>query len=271
MTAEGGAQRVLVVGAGLSGLAAAVELAGRAEVQVIERLPAAGGIWGFEHAQVRRLVAECGSKDVKLILGVTALRWCDERLFVLGPDHAAWLRGKQLVFAGGTRPSHAAELRVAGPRLAGVFVATVAHHLLGAGIRLGRHTVVTGWGDWVEVVVPHLLEHGEVTLVGGESQDRLPWPQARWWPGYRPRRLLGEARVEGIEVSCGEKVQRLRCDSVIFAGELKALRNVDGANRDSAERAIFIQPTSVGMDSTAVIDHARVAAAELRLPWEDRA
>jgi D-hydroxyproline dehydrogenase subunit alpha len=262
---------VLVVGAGLSGLTAAVELASRARIRVIERLPAAGGLWGFEHDYVRALVADCQKHGVELVLGATALRWSDRRLLVLGPGLADWLPGEHLVFAGGSRPSHAAELRVTGCRLAGVFVATVAHHLLDAGIRLGRHTVVTGWGDWVETVVPNLLETGEVTLVGGDPQDHLAWPQVGWWPGYRPQRLLGDVRVERIEVSNGGDPRTIHCDSVIFAGELKAIRNVDGANQQSAERTTFIQPTAIGLDADAVISKARAAAAAVRLPWEGSA
>jgi hypothetical protein len=271
LTTEHSEGTVLVVGAGLSGLAAAVELATRAQVRVIERLPAAGGIWGFEHERVRALVADCRQRGVQLILGATALRWSDGKLLVLGPGQADWLPGGQLVFAGGSRPSHAAELKVTGSRLAGVFVGTVAHHLLEAGVRLGRRTVVTGWGDWVEMIVPSLLEGGDVTLVGGGPQDQLPWPEVHWWPGYRPRRLLGDARVERVEVSNGGEPRAVCCDSVIFAGELTALRNIDGANQESAQRTTFIQPTAIGLDAEAVINHARAAAATVRLPWEGSA
>ena len=49
--------RVLVVGGGLAGMAAALELAVRARVSVIERLPAMGGTWGFEHPRARELAA----------------------------------------------------------------------------------------------------------------------------------------------------------------------------------------------------------------------
>jgi D-hydroxyproline dehydrogenase subunit alpha len=271
LTTERSEDTVLVVGAGLSGLAAAAELATRARVRIVERLPAAGGIWGFEHKHVGALFSDCRKLGVELILGATALRWSDRRLLVLGPGVADWLPGEHLIFAGGSRPSHAAELRVTGSRLAGVFVATAAHHLLEAGIRLGRHTVVTGWGDWVETIVPHLLESGEVTLIGGEPQDQLAWPQVRWWPGYRPQRLIGDRRVERVEVSNGGGLRTVHCDSVIFAGGLKAIRNVDGANQESAERTTFIQPTAIGLDADAVISQARAATAMVQLPWKGTA
>ena len=137
--------QVLVVGGGLAGTAAALELAARARVRVIERLPAMGGTWGFEHPQARELVAACQRSGVELTPGLTALRWRDRRLLVTGPGQVTWLPADHLVFAGGTRPSHAAELGVGGSRLAGVFTATVAHHLLEAEIPLRRRFAMAGW------------------------------------------------------------------------------------------------------------------------------
>jgi len=257
--------RVLIVGAGIAGLAASLELADRAHVSVVERLPAPGGIWGFEHPRVRQLVAAGQRRGVGLLAGLTALRWRAGRLLVTGPGQTRWLTADHLVFAGGSRPAHAAELGVAGGRLAGVFQATVAHHLLEAGIVLGRRCVVTGWGDWVELVVPHLLAAGDVTIVGGSGPGTLEWPQARWWPGYRPVAVHGGSRVDRIEITDGPSNQTLSCDCVVFAGEPKALRNVDGANREDADRTTFIQPTAPGLDPDAVIGYARAAAGAVQL------
>jgi NADPH-dependent 2,4-dienoyl-CoA reductase/sulfur reductase-like enzyme len=263
--------RVLVVGGGLAGMAAALELAVRARVRVIERLPAMGGTWGFEHPRARELAAACQRSDVELTAGLTALRWRDGRLLVAGPGQVAWLPADYLVFAGGTRPSHAAELGVGGSRLAGVFTATVAHHLLEAEIVLGRRFVVAGWGDWAELIVPQLLPLGQVTVVGGTRHDELPWPGVRWWPGYRTVSVHGESRVDRLEVTDGVARHFVRCDCVIFAGEPRPLRNVDGANRQDADQASFIQPTAAGLGPDAVIDYARKAAAAVQLdgPAED--
>src|SRR4051812_20068312 len=101
---------VLVVGAGLAGLAAAVELARTDTVTVIERLPAVGGQAGFEDRKVRRLHRECAAAGVRFVLGSTALRWSDRRLLVVGPGQTTWLDGSWLVFAGGSRPATPAEL-----------------------------------------------------------------------------------------------------------------------------------------------------------------
>ena len=199
------AERVIVVGAGLAGLAVAAELAREHPVTVVERLPAPGGVWGFDQPRVRELVSLCTYMGVEFLLGMSALRWTGERLLVVGPGRIEWLEGSQLFFAGGTRPSTAAELGIAGGRLAGVFAATVAHHLLDAGVVLGRRTVVVGTGDGAELVIPHLLRDGTVTVVGGEPRTR-PLPQRLLsWPGYRPVRMTGSGRVDKIVVTDGRQ------------------------------------------------------------------
>jgi cation diffusion facilitator CzcD-associated flavoprotein CzcO len=77
-------ERIVVVGGGIAGLAAAAALAERADVRVIERLPAAGGTWEFDHPMVKRLVGECVRRGVALECGYTALRWKNRRLLAPG-------------------------------------------------------------------------------------------------------------------------------------------------------------------------------------------
>jgi hypothetical protein len=173
----------LVVGAGLAGLAGAAELARSGPVTVIERLPAPGGQAGFESEMTQQLYAECARRGVRFLLGSTALRWSAGRLMVVGPAKTEWLSADWLVFAGGSRPGTAAEQGLLGGRLAGVFSAIVAHHLLEAGITLGRRPVVVGGGDWAEIVVPELRHAAEwITLVG--STGTPGEPGVRRWPGY---------------------------------------------------------------------------------------
>lgn len=255
--------RVIVVGAGLSGLAAAESLAATHRVSVVERLPAAGGVWGFDHPAVIELERSCSRLGVDFLLGATALRWRDGRLLVVAPGRTRWLPSESLVFAGGTRPGTAAELGIVGSRLSGVFAATVAHHLAEAQILLGRRPVVVGGGDWAEVVIPELLGRcrGHVTVVGddiGELSRR--WPQLSWWPGYRVASVHGDQRVQHVVAhdrrGC---VHRIECDAVILAGDLRVIRNVDGANLDTAADTVFVQPTANGLDADAVIDNARAA------------
>jgi hypothetical protein len=254
------------VGAGLSGLAAAAELAVDRPVTLVERLPAVGGGWGFEHPEVRRLAESCRAHGVEFHLGVCALRWDGARLLLVGPGIMRWLPADRLVFAGGTRPATAAELGIAGGRLAGVFPATVAHHLLDAGIVLGRRTVVLGTGDWADLVVPHLGSHGRVTVIGGTAADEPPPPGIRWLPDYRPLRIRGMDRVNEVVVGNGRAEQVIGCDSVVLAGSPRPLRNVDGAIRDDAAGVRFVQSIAAGMNAEDVVQFARAAvAAQLNL------
>ena len=61
--------QVAVVGAGVAGLAAAEELAARADVVVLDRLPVPGGVLAFDHPAVHALAERCGSAGVRWLLG----------------------------------------------------------------------------------------------------------------------------------------------------------------------------------------------------------
>src|SRR5690348_4163708 len=119
------ANRALVVGAGIAGLAAAEKLAGVYDVVVYDRLPMPGGVLGFDHRSVRALERMCTDARVRLKLGTTAVRWNGSQLLGVGPAGVGWEDAALLVYAGGTRPATLAELGVTGPRLAGVYPAPV--------------------------------------------------------------------------------------------------------------------------------------------------
>ncbi len=276
MPSDNGA--ILVVGAGLAGLTVAAQLGRHCPVTVVERLPAPGGRAGFESHDIRRLQRECAAAGVRLLLGTTALRWCAGRLLVVGPPHTEWLAGQWLVFAGGTRPATPAELGLVGGRLAGVFSATVAHHLLEAGVVLGRRPVLVGTGHWAEAVLPELArsamcieiigaaiphEAGQSSTVG-EADYRTSSGDAvslRRWPRYRAIEVHGSDRVNRVRISNGCIEHQLSCDAVILAGQLRPLRNVDGAVRDCAPRVSFVQPDDTGMNAESVIHLARAQAS----------
>ncbi len=258
---------VVVVGGGLSGLASAAELALHGPVVLVERLPAPGGVWEFDHPAVASLVRACKQRGVTFVLGVVGVRWRDKRLLLVGPGHVEWLPAARLVFAGGTRPMTLAELRIAGGRLAGVFPATVAHHLLEAGVSLGRRPLVLGGGEWADLLVPLLTSRGPVTLVGddpgadsGAMQDsHLHQPSlVRRWPGHRATRVSGTSRVDRVELegASGHR-QVVHCDCVVVAGELRPLRNVDGAVADDAVSVHFVQPTAPRQGADDVIAFGR--------------
>lgn len=258
-------ERVVVVGAGLSGLIAAASRAARGDsVILVERLPTVGGVWGFDHPAVIAAAQECRRLGVEFLLGSSAIRWRDRRLLVVGPGAVRWIEADRLVFAGGNRPPTAAELGIAGGRLAGVFASTVAHHLLDAGVVLGHRPVVVGGTDEAAIVLPHLMEHGRVTVVGGTPPAGALGERVDWWPGYSPLRLHGTDRVDLLDIGHGSATVQLYCDAVILAGPLLPLRNVDGAVRDQSDGVVFVQPLDPGLDARALRRVVQEAAAPTR-------
>ena len=138
-----------IVGAGLSGLTAATELAAAGHhVTVFDRVPVSGGVLGYKDPLARELTDEAATAGATLSLGTTALRWSDGRLLIAGPAGIGWRAAQRLIICTGQRPRTLAEMHVAGPRLSGVLPVTAAVHLLEAGARLGRRIVVLGDGWW---------------------------------------------------------------------------------------------------------------------------
>jgi hypothetical protein len=228
---------VVVVGAGVAGLAVAGELAARGEeVTLVDRLPVAGGVLRDDDPLIRRLAAGC--RGVSLALGMTALRWEEGVLALAGPSGIRRLRARHLVYAGGTRPSNAAELRMAGPRPAGVLPAPVAIHLIEAGAVLGRRVAVLGDGAWA-VAARRALEHQGVSEVIAAREGALH----------------GRVRVEAL----GE----LACDCVVLAAHERPLRNVDGAVLDDAPGVTFVQPVASFGAAAVVEAYARATAREI--------
>ncbi len=252
---------VVVVGAGISGLTLAGELAQRASVTVIDRLPAVGGVLGYEDPVVRELQEVAEARHVELLLGTTALRWVDNRLLVAGPRGIEWIPSGSLVFCGGTRPSTAAELGIGGARPAGVFSATVAIHLMEAGVRLGSSVVVVGSSDWAARAAHHLKgqrAHIAVVLDEGEA----PRFGDRHWCGWRLHEIRGAARVSDVVLTRDGFRQRLTCDAVVLGARLKPLRNVDGAVF-GGRNVIYQQPVAEVTTARRVEADAREAAGRV--------
>jgi NADPH-dependent 2,4-dienoyl-CoA reductase/sulfur reductase-like enzyme len=247
VTADGAG--VAIVGAGVAGLAAAAALAPRVRVTVFDRLPAVGGVLGYEHPLVERLSRECESAAVVFKLATTAVRWRDGALLAAGPEGIAWHPATRLVNAGGARPGTAAELRLAGSRLAGVLPATVALHLLEARVVLGRHVVVLGSGWWADIVARHLREQGaSITSVVAPAEARS---------------VDGSGRVSSVTVTDGSLTEQIACDAVVLAGDLKPLRNVDGAIFPGDPAVEFIQPLGADIRAEEVAALAADAAGRL--------
>ncbi len=263
MLAEPG---VLIVGAGLAGLAVAAELGDRRPVTVVERLPAVGGTAGYEDPVVRCLQARADAAGARWLPATTALRWRGDSALVAGPDGIRWLHAAHLVYAGGLRPCTAAEAGIFGPRVAGLLPATVALHLLEGGVLLGRRVVVLGGGHWARAVGARLLRQPcEVTSVGAPP-DRPLDGASRHLSGWRARAIDGRGRVSSVTVERDGMTQRLPCDAVIVAAPTRPLRNVDGAVLPGSRNVTFVQPGGAETSPADLVVAARAAAARLRVP-----
>ena len=256
-------ERVVVIGAGIAGLAAAAELADERAITLIDRLPAVGGECGFEHPVVRSLTAACRDGGVSFLLGTTALRWSSGRLLVAAPGSIRWLDADRLVFAGGCRPGTAAELRLGGARLAGVVSATVAIHFLDAGVRLGRNPILLGETDFAAEVAGRLRRTGTPVRVVAPEAAATPAYADEWWPGWRGSRARGTGRVRELEIARGERREWLACDAVILADGVRPLRNVDGAIAD-ADPTTFVQLAAPHVTVDDTVAYARAMASKLK-------
>ena len=247
------ADRVAVIGAGITSLACARELRGAAAVTVVDRIPVPGGVHGWSAAETRELAAGCGAQ---LLLGETATRWDGDRLLVIGPDGPRRLECAALVVAAGVRPLGRAELGITGGRPAGVVAATVACHLAENGLPVGLRPLVLGGGDWAVRATAELLEAGAraATMICPDGPRRAPPAGVRVVAGERVASVLGGARVSGVELASGE---RLEGDALVLAHGLAALRNVDGAVF-GGRRTVYAQP----LDDPATVDAARAAGAQ---------
>jgi hypothetical protein len=242
---------VAVVGAGITGLACAASLASESEVTVVDRIPVAGGVHGWEQPETERLLAE--ADGARMLLGETAIHWDGRELIVIGQDGARRLAVDALVVATGTRPLGRAELDIEGGRPAGVLAATVACHLAENGVTCGLRPLVYGGGDWAARAVRELLVAGAigVTVVAPDGVQTSFPPDGRVLvrTGSRVVGVTGSPRVESVRLAGGEEIA---CDALVLGHGLVAVRNVDGAVWDG-ERVVFAQPLD---------DPASVAGAE---------
>jgi hypothetical protein len=261
-------RRILVVGAGICGLGLAAEVSRKRPTAVIDRLPVIGGITaGYENATAIALANECSANGVEFLLGTTALRWSQSRLLVAGPiGGIRWLEALHLVYAGGSRPSTAAELHISGDRLAGVLPAMVAYHLIEMGVRLGHAPVVIGSGCWAERICRSLADQGSRTTV--VVPNGTSWRStfgAACWMGWSPCSLHGSGRVAALQVERNGVQQTIVCDAVILAGVLRPMRNIDGAVFDNAEMngVSFAQLPSENAKYADLSNHGRLTAAKV--------
>ena len=267
--------RVVVVGAGLCGLAAATALAEQGhEVTVVDRLPAIGGLAGWEDATARSLDAEGRRRGVQQRLGATALRWtapgdADDApgsLLLAAPGEITHLAADHLVIAAGTRPATPAELHLAGDRPAGVLAATVAEHLAGARVTLGRQALLYGVSHWAALVAHRLAARGaRLAVLGQPGAERPAWADT-WLGTGILRSVHGRPRLERVAWSAtpdGELHQH-DADALVIAAPARPLRNVEGAVF-AGEAVTFVAETDLAATPSDIVSRARAAAIAIPL------
>jgi D-hydroxyproline dehydrogenase subunit alpha len=240
---------VAIVGAGVTGLACAAELAADDRVEVFDRIPVPGGVHGWRAPETVALHRAAVRAGAAMRLGVTAVRWDGARLVAVGPEGVHRLAAAALVVAAGTRPRTRAELGIAGGRPAGVVPAPVACHLAENGLLVGRRPCVVGGGDWADRACRELLGAGAlgVTLLAPDGLLRPPFDGVDVVAGHAPTAVEGGPRVTALLAGA----ERIACDAVVLAHGLVPLRNVDGAVWE-APGVVYAQP---------VADPATVAGA----------
>ncbi len=247
MTAPGIDHEIVIVGAGVAGLAAAAELRrlGLRDIVVLERCTEPGGIprlcghRGFgmrEFRRVlqgpdyaRRLVAAAGGVDIRTghaLLGVDP----DGTLRIAGPSGISALRARCVLMALGTRETPRSARLVGGSRPWGVFTTGSLQQLVHtAHQRPCRRAVIVG-SELVALSNLLTFRHaGIVPVAIVEEAHRTVAPHWLTWgagvafrapllTGARPIAIHGTSRVEALEIDHQGHRRLLACDGVIFTG-----------------------------------------------------
>jgi hypothetical protein len=252
---------VLVVGAGLTGLSCAADLAADTPVEVLDRIPVTGGVHGWRAAETVSVTRSARAAGAVLHLGVTAIRWEDGVLTGVGPEGVLRVAAEALVVAAGTRPLTRGELGLMGERPAGVVPAPAAYHLAENGLLVGRRPCVVGGGDWAARASHRLLDAGarEVTVVAPDGALRDLPAAVRLVEGVHPTGIEGGPRVTALIAAD----DRIECDAVVLAHGVVPLRNVDGAVWDG-RATVYAQPLADPASVASALEAGTRAAHEVR-------
>lgn len=260
---------VVIAGSGVSGLACAATLAGRAECLVVERLPVVGGEeWANSH--IKELAHRATAGGAQIITGTQAIRWDGARVTLVGQQSRVQT-AHVLVIATGHRPQTRDELRVGGNRCGGIIPGTVAMHLMDRGVTVGHRPLIVGEGSLALSLTRRLLKRGdEVHLVLPSNETPLHDDDDIFstaagihrYLGAVPIRATGENRVSSVRVrwTDGRKLD-VACDALILAHGRIPYRNIDGAIFD-APGVLFAQS---GEETPAMSERYGRDAAEAAL------
>lgn len=247
---------VLIVGAGPSGLASALELKRRgvARVTVVDRETEAGGmprlchhtgfgVWDFHRVYsgpqyARRYVQQATAGGVEIHTATTITGWNSANsLTFTSPQGMGTIEAQAVLLATGCRERPRAPRLIPGKRPQGVFTTGslqrfVYERRLPAGTRavivgaeivsLSAFMTLKGAGLTVAALITHLPQH----------QFHFPYQPMKWAlldltsrtpirTLSRISKILGDKRVEGIEITrvdSGE-TEILACDTVVFTGD----------------------------------------------------
>jgi thioredoxin reductase len=237
--------RVVVVGGGPAGLAAAIELRRRgvANVVVLERDERAGGVprhcdhTGFGVRDLRRVlggpayaaryVARAERTGVEIRTATTATGWAGRTsLDVTSPRGVERLDADAVVLATGCRERPRSARLVPGTRPLGVFTTGALQQLVHLQhAHPGRRAVVVG-AEHVSFSAVMTLAEGGCHTVAMVTEHRrhqtyapFKWIAARGVPivaGRRVAEIRGRERVEAVALDDGRV---LACDTVVFTGD----------------------------------------------------
>ena len=241
---------VVVVGAGPAGLRAAADLAGGAEVLVLEREAEAGGIprhsdhTGYGLRDLRRMMSgpryarllreRAEAAGATVLTGATVTGWAGERaLEVTAPTGRVTVEARAVVLATGARERPRPARLIPGDRPPGVLTTGQLQQIVHNGQPgVGRRAVVVGAEavSWSAVLT---LRHAGCRPVLMTTE--YPRPEAyllfhgpgrlalRTSVATRTRlvRIIGRGRVEAVELEDLRTGQRrtVACDTVVLTGD----------------------------------------------------
>ena len=239
--------RVVVVGAGPAGLAAAIALRrrGAEDVVVLDREDTAGGVprhcdhTGFGLRDVHRVlrgpryaaryVTLAERAGVEIRTRATATGWAGPAaLAVTSPHGVETLAADAVVLATGCRERPRSARLVPGTRPAGVLTTGALQQLVhGQHVRIGRRAVVVGAEhvSFSAVMTLHDAGCATVAMVTEHPAHQTYAPFAWWAAGRhgvplvtstRLADIRGHERVEAVVLDDGRS---LACDTIVFTGD----------------------------------------------------